>query len=141
MHHAIARAALLFAAIHLARGSLAWACSCLYDEKTAVERLPDWDMVFVGEVIDAEQTTSGCGGGKESAEVVTVLEVIEGFQGVERGDQVEVRHSRDGASCGGSFEEGDRYLMFTDGAWSLCHPGGLAESHAADISELRDATD
>lgn len=141
MHHAIARGALLFAAIHLARGSLAWACSCLDDEKTAVERLPDWEMVFVGEVIDAEQTSSGCASGKEGSEVVTVFEVVEGFQGVERGDQVEVRHTRDGASCGGSFEEGDRYLLFTDGAWSLCHPGGLVESQSEDISALRDATD
>ena len=139
MRATLLRAMALFVGLHLARGGFALACSCLEDEQTPEERLLTWDMVFVGEVVDPEQAASGCGGGKTD-DVVTVFAVKEGFQGVTRGDEVEVHHNRDGAACGGTFVAGEDWLLYTDGAWSLCSPGGPATAHASEIEALRDAT-
>ena len=138
MRAALLRSVVLFVGLHLVRGGLALACSCLEDEQTPEERLLTWDMVFVGEVVDPEQAASGCG--DKTEDVVTVFAVKEGFQGVARGDEVEIHHNRDGASCGGTFAEGEDWLLYTDGAWSLCSPGGPVTAHGSEIEALRAAT-
>ncbi|GHJ46656.1 hypothetical protein Cs7R123_39980 [Catellatospora sp. TT07R-123] len=109
-------AVLLTTATVLVLGPTSTACACSCAEPNATRSLEWADLAFMGVVVDVDRPLLNDGSG----ELVARLKVESVTKGT-AGDEVEIRTSVEGPSCGFDFVEGNRYLVFSqDGHTDLC---------------------
>jgi hypothetical protein len=114
---------------------VAWACSCIPDDRTPEQLLADYSLVAWGKVHTSAQTASG------SFTYTVELEVEEGFVGAEAGDLVSFEVTERGSECGVDLGEGEQWLVFTNAnePVSLCNPSQPATEGDPLLEALREA--
>jgi len=122
----------------VAAHAVAYACTCEDDgvDFDPVAGAEDYTMVFYGEV-GRVRRTGGCGSSSGEDAVFADLRVVEAFKGVAVGDEVVVETVRDSASCGVEFGRGEMWLLYTNGGYGMCSPGGQFESDHPYLEALR----
>lgn len=128
---------LLLASVHAAR---AFACSCLEGPSDPIAERDAHAMVFYGLVVEVRPPVGGRGCADatlDESQVHVDLDVIEAFKGVQVGERVTIATNASDGMCGVDFVGGQSWLLYTDGMYDICSPGGSMPADAPELAALR----
>jgi hypothetical protein len=130
----------LVLAIMIAAAGDAEGCSCMRST-AACEAVWESAAVFVGDVVQIEDTSQAVGGGRAISSRRVRLRVTEAFRG-DVGGTVEVLTGRGGGDCGFNFVMGQRYIVYagetpTGYHTGICQRTRPAVEAAEDLKYLR----